>query len=398
MTKQYQPFQFTNTLIEDLPNQSNQVIYKDTQLSYLGILVGARTKSFFIQANYQGHQIRHSLGKFPYITVERARKKGLKVLGEIFDGHDPNAARRAEIKLSQLTLASALDIYIETHNNLKPKTVYDYKGTINRYLGNWLKKPLVWITPERVFKRHAKLGESHSGYTANNAMRTFRAIYNFSKAMHPGLPDNPTIRLSQTRSWFKEKRRTRIIESKDLKAWWDATERLPNKDFRDYFQFQLLTGLRKSEGLRLRWEDVDLKGKIFTVRETKNGDPLTLPLSDYLVALLKAREQVSEYVFNGCGSTGHIVEPKKGVKLVCDTSGVEFTMHDLRRTFLTIAESLDIPAYALKRLVNHRISDVTAGYIQITVERLRKPMQKITDYVMNHVHNEASVTNLASCR
>ena len=51
-----------------------------------------------------------------------------------------------------------------------------------------------------------------------------------------------------------------------------------------------------------------------------------------------------------------------------------------RRTFLTIAEGIDIPHYALKRLANHRMSnDVTAGYIVADVERLRAPMQAISD-------------------
>ena len=58
-------------------------------------------------------------------------------------------------------------------------------------------------------------------------------------------------------------------------------------------------------------------------------------------------------------------------------------VHDLRRTFITTAESLDIPAYALKRLLNHKMNhDVTAGYIIMDVDRLRKPMQKITDYLL----------------
>lgn len=58
-------------------------------------------------------------------------------------------------------------------------------------------------------------------------------------------------------------------------------------------------------------------------------------------------------------------------------------MHDLRRTFITIAESLDIPAYALKRLLNHKMNgDVTAGYIMLDVERLRNPMQMIADHIL----------------
>ncbi|MFT5719288.1 MAG: hypothetical protein ACI9T7_003501 [Oleiphilaceae bacterium] len=54
----------------------------------------------------------------------------------------------------------------------------------------------------------------------------------------------------------------------------------------------------------------------------------------------------------------------------------------MRCTFITIAESLDISMYALKRLLNHKMTnDVTAGYIITDVERLRVPMQKITNLI-----------------
>jgi integrase len=68
---------------------------------------------------------------------------------------------------------------------------------------------------------------------------------------------------------------------------------------------------------------------------------------------------------------------------VTDRSGVEFTLHDLRRTFTTLAESLDIPAYALKRLLNHRVSAADVTDIVHDVERLRRPMQAITDYLLS---------------
>jgi len=73
---------------------------------------------------------------------------------------------------------------------------------------------------------------------------------------------------------------------------------------------------------------------------------------------------------------------------ITQVSGVTFTMHDLRRTFTTTAESLDISTYALKRLLNHKMnSDVTAGYIITDVERLHKPMQQITDYILSKCLN-----------
>jgi len=81
-------------------------------------------------------------------------------------------------------------------------------------------------------------------------------------------------------------------------------------------------------------------------------------------------------------------EPRKQMARVIQESGVHFTIHDLRRTFITVAESLDISAYALKRLLNHKMSnDVTAGYIIKDAERLRAPMQKITDYFLSSFAN-----------
>jgi integrase len=119
--------------------------------------------------------------------------------------------------------------------------------------------------------------------------------------------------------------------------------------------------------------------------DTKNHSDHTLPLSDYLYHLLKQRIENAEgeYVFHARHGNGHLRSVETAVKLITAESGVEFCRQDLRRTFITIAESLDIPAYALKRLLNHSlVSDVTAGYIIADVERLQKPMQKITDFIL----------------
>jgi integrase len=89
------------------------------------------------------------------------------------------------------------------------------------------------------------------------------------------------------------------------------------------------------------------------------------------------------------------VSPKKSKAKVIESTGISFSLHDLRRTFTTIAESLDIPAYGLKRLLNHSDgSDVTAGYIVANVERLREPMQKIADYLLRAM--EVEPTKLSS--
>jgi hypothetical protein len=62
-----------------------------------------------------------------------------------------------------------------------------------------------------------------------------------------------------------------------------------------------------------------------------------------------------------------------------------------------VAESLDLSTYTLKRLLNHREGrDVTAGYIVLDVERLRRPMQRITDQLLYTCQVEEGVQD--GCR
>ena len=63
---------------------------------------------------------------------------------------------------------------------------------------------------------------------------------------------------------------------------------------------------------------------------------------------------------------------------------MKFTLHDLRRLFITQADALDLSTFVVKRLVNHSMgSDVTSGYVVSDVERLRGPMQKIEDRILS---------------
>ncbi len=129
-------------------------------------------------------------------------------------------------------------------------------------------------------------------------------------------------------------------------------------------------------------------------RSTTAGEVHTLPMSDFIYNLLEGRSQqrTSEFIFPADSKTGYIYDPKKAVLKVVELSGVPFTLHDLRRTFATIAEGLDLSAYALKRLLNHKMNnDVTAGYIMKDVERLRKPMQQVTNFLLKHMMETAEI-------
>ena len=184
----------------------------------------------------------------------------------------------------------------------------------------------------------------------------------------------------------------RPIKAHALASWYAAVMNIKNdvhakncETIRDYLLPLLFTGLRRNEASQLTWGNVDFLEKTLIVEDTKNHQDHILPLSDFLFDLLLRRkyEAVNEYVFPGANGIGYVIEPRKQMNKVIEESGVSFTLHDLRRTFITIAESLDISHYALKRLLNHKMSnDITAGYIITSPERLRIPMQKVTDHLL----------------
>lgn len=387
------------------PTDKDQVFYRDIELKGFALRITSNGTKSFVVEKIIGKKVRRiTLGKYGALTPEAARNKAKILLGQIASGKDPIAEKQAA-KMREVTLKEVYEDYLKTRKALKPKTIYDYNRVVNNALANWLRKPLTSITKDKVTKIHEKLGEEHGHAYANLAMRVLRALFNFAAGQYEDsqgrslVADNPVKRLSQTRAWYRIERRRTFIKAHELAPWYQGMQQLENETLRDYLLLIVFTGLRRQEAAKLRWEQVNLKAKTLTITDTKNHEAHSLPLPDYLFELLQRRKKTSasEYVFSGTGAGGYIIEPRKQMAKVIAASEVSFTVHDLRRTFITIAESLDIPAYALKRLLNHKMnSDITAGYIITDVERLRKPMQQISDYLLKcmGVVKSADVTTI----
>ncbi|WED42022.1 tyrosine-type recombinase/integrase [Legionella cardiaca] len=375
----------------------DQVFYRDDQLKGFALRVTANgVKSFIVETRILNKVKRITLGKYGQLTAEEARKAAKHLLGQVAKGDNPIAEKKAN-KIKSMTLNEVFDDYLKARKDLKSLTLKDYQSVLKQVMPDWMDRALINITREMIAKRHAQYGQTNSKARANYAMRVLRAVFNF--AVHeyqlengqPVIAINPVEYLSHTRSWFRVDRKNTVIKSHQLAAWYEGLTRLGEENdypnammWKDYFLLILFTGLRRMEAASLKWSDVDFKDKTFTVHDTKNREIHTLPMSDFLLELFWRRKQckICEFVFPAPSKTGHIMEPRKAMLKVAELSGVPFTVHDLRRTFATTAESLDLPAYALKRLLNHKLSnDVTAGYIIHDVERLRKPIQKISDYL-----------------
>jgi len=375
--------------------EKGQVFYRDSELKGFAVRVTqGGSKAFVLEKRINRKLKRITLGRYPELTVEMARKEALKYLGEIATGIDP-IAKRQQSQAETMTLWQVWQDYRRIKSYLKENTYVQYEMYLHGELKDWKTKRLVDITKDMISTRHGKLLKSHSPSYANTAMRVLSAIYKFAKNQYEdnnGLslfPHNPVDRLGQIKAWAKEPRRQNVIKPKQFAPWYEALQEMKfntgaesHHVAADYMLFLLLTGLRKNEGARLTWDNVDLEEGTIHIPDTKNKEPLTLPLSDVLIAILnyRLRFKINDYVFSS-RKAQYLAYPEKALKHLTETSRIKFTFHDLRRTFITVAESLDISGYAIKRLVNHKNgNDVTEGYIITNHDRLRAPMQRITDF------------------
>jgi len=175
----------------------------------------------------------------------------------------------------------------------------------------------------------------------------------------------------------------RVKEQKDVWQFLDfeESERLlaasPDK-WRPLLLCALRTGMRRGELLALRWQDVDFKRRVITVRHSLYMDTLTPTKSyaareirmtrDLFEALLSLRHLKGPFVF--CQDDGRplrraavrsafdIARRKAGVKRV--------RFHDLRHSFASQVAMSGVPIKTLQELLGHSDLKMTQRYAHLT--------------------------------
>jgi integrase len=383
--------QLTKTFVDALesPENNSRLTYWDAELKGFCIRVSRENKIYYAVKRLNGKPQWVKIGSHGEYTPDSARKEALKALAALSSSVDVNK-EKAQARIRGITLEKALEEYFASKLQIREGSKRTYTCLLTKWLGDWMEKPLEEISKNKVAKRHLKIASECSEVTANNVMRTFRAIYNHSQALSDGaLPENPTKILSSSGQWFQVGRRQTVIKEHQLKAWHDAVRGYSNPVAGDALLVLLFTGCREQEILTLQWSDVDMKAKTFRIRSeiAKNHKEHTLPMSDAVFSILNQRLVLRENTWVFPGQKGHLSELKRAVEFVIKESKVNFCIHDLRRTFTSLAEQ-EVSYAVLKRLLNHYTgNDVTIGYIIIPVDQLRAPMQRVTDRIMKAIRS-----------
>ena len=185
----------------------------------------------------------------------------------------------------------------------------------------------------------------------------------------------------------------RYLNEDELPPYWHALE-LEAQTVQDLLKMALFTTARRSMLQPMRWDEINLPFKAWTIpaEKMKSGKALVIPLVPAAVTLLEKRklanaENKSEWVFPGEGAaSGHIMEPKKAVARVWARAGIPaVTLHDLRRTAATWMNSTGASESTIAALLAHKYKNVTGIYSKATEETKRAALTKAVDAMLECV-------------
>lgn len=406
--------------------KSGDYILRDINNRTLGLALrvyASGVKSWIVQKKLARAPRRFVLGHFPDLTYTNAIKEAKVVAAKVSQGIDPNLEARQreretenQLAREKMTVSSVFAEYLEyAKKELGAATLKDYQNSAELLKGGLLwKMPLLEVkgahleAEYRRLKSRAKKGSASQGGStqASKTLRALRAAFNRKLTLAEIEAPDPFAKLNTILpGWYRTKQRSTIIAhaAGDLKRWWDAVEQMRNRaspqakdspTIADYLILSLMFGGRRSETLRLKWENVNFKSKYvyFPAETTKSRRAHYIPFGHYAEEVLLLRHKANQeadtpsaYVFNASrrgrtnketgepGQRTHIKEPKRAIETVTAISGIQFTPHDLRRTFGTIFAELPVSEFTVEKALNHAPQS-TAGkhYVKTRLEPLRK--------------------------
>ncbi len=335
-----------------LPRRGQQSYYDD--LSGFGVRIsqgGART--FFVLL---GSGKRHTIGKYPVISLSEARTEAKRLLAERTLG---------KTRPTSLPYEDGLKLFLSScQQRNKPRTVSDYRRILNRHF-RFGRKRLCDITPQDVATCIDRLRATPS--EANHAHITAKVFFNWARRSHY-LDRSP---LEGTLPPARTLARERVLNDKELAAVFRAA--LGGDDnFSNIVALLVLTGARRGEIASLRWDYIAEENALITLPTsvTKNARVHALPYGRFAAHIFERVPRVSEYLFPASrdtvrGKPTTIFNGWGKAKADFDKRcSVDFRLHDLRRTFATNLAALGTPIQVTEKLLNH-VSGSLGGIVAI---------------------------------
>ncbi|TKT93325.1 tyrosine-type recombinase/integrase [Dyadobacter frigoris] len=386
---------FTKSVIENATSPKNtRLVLHDTKIVGLQCRVGSTgVKTFCVFKRIRGGAPeRITLGRFPDLTIENARRMALIISSEIASGANPAQVKRAH--KAEMTFKELFEDYLEKHAKFKSRTWEKDLGRFKYYLEKPLgKKRHSQITKSDIAAIHNGISREpvrgkkcidgkpklKSGSTANRILDLISAVFGWG-IQSDLCQHNPAkgIKRNPTRS------RERFLQKDELPAFFKSLGEETNLSVRDYVLISLLTGARQANVLAMRWDEISFERKEWRIPRTKNGDPQTVVLVDEVIKILKARKgHASRYVFPSKSKSGHLSDAKKGwARIIKRAHIVDLRMHDLRRTLGSWQARTGASLIIIGKSLNHKSLTATQVYARLDSDPVRESVQKATSAIL----------------
>lgn len=369
----------------------------------------AETKSFVLRYRFHGRQKIHTLGVFPTMKPNEAKKSHSTAWTKINAGIDPNQervdARRAaaEIKRAAFTVGDLAARYIEDHIKINNMPSWQAEATrlIKKHIIPALgEKPVKDVGPANISEFLLKIQKS-TPTQANRVRAVLRTMFGRAEEWeYRPLGSNPVVVVKVRSPEVKRTRRLSELELKALGAALSKSEESPYVLLA--LQLALLAGMRKGKIQVLGWDWVNLNASEIRIPPEfhktgkKTGKDRVVHLCSALVKSLKAipRTQGCSYVIPGLPKKdkagkvvqwGPFVGLQKPLERVREAAGFAVNgkpddddpgWHDLRRTFGSVGTDLGLKAF-MGELLGHSEQTVTDIYTRAADQRLKDAAETI---------------------
>jgi integrase len=351
-----------------------QFFLRDSEIRGFALRVTANgARAFVWDGRVAGRMARITIGRCPDLSLDEAKARALAIRHEIAIGIDPRTKRAHENR--QPTLRDLAGLYIEYHSRPRKKSWREDERLLKTYF-----QPLATLrasdcSREIISKWHQRLGADHGYYQANRCLALLSSIYGWAIRLGYWDGSNPVRAITR----FREQHRERFLSTSEFARLQEALQGEPSVYWKTYFRLLLLTGARRTELLRARWEQINLIDALWTMPNTKAGRSHRLPLPLAAVRLLEGLPSrfESAWVFpSGKRRDQPLMNANTAWKRIRKRAGLpDVRIHDLRRTngSWLAAQGASLPL--IGRVLNHSNPSTTAIYARLDLQPIREALE-----------------------
>lgn len=364
--------EYLNSLQPAQPKK-RYVVYDSTQTCLSVRVSDNNVKSFVVLKKHNNKVVRITLGHYPEMSIQEARKQTINILSKFHAGENPNQTKH-EYRI-QKTLGDLFAEFMERYSKLEKKSWRQDEQEIPKFLGHWFNRKIGDICKPEIQALFDKISANNGKYQANHTLERLRAMYN--KAIEwDWIAQNPTNNIKKHRTT----KRDRYMTKEEFIKFKKVLSQEP-QIYQAFFLLLLYTGARKSNVLAMRWCDIDLEQKIWHIPDTKNGEPVTIPLIDQAIQILNKLPHISEWVFpNPENPSRHYVYFTKAWKRILKQSNLDnLRIHDLRRTMASWQAIQGTSLLTIGKSLGHKSMQSTEIYARLSTKAVRDAMQKAID-------------------